>query len=256
MPLDLATIPCLSDNYAYLVHDPETGATAVADVPEPAPILAALDARGWRLTDILITHHHADHVGGVDALREATGARVWGAALDAHRLPRLDRPVEPGRDESFGGESVGIYHVPGHTLGHVAYFFSTSHILFSGDSLMALGCGRLFEGDAAQMLESLTVLAGLPDDTIVCSGHEYAQTNARFARSIDPDNRELQDRAQRIDAARAGGQPTLPTRLGEERATNPFLRAAQADLRAALDMPGASDVEVFAHVRRLRDGFS
>ncbi len=255
MPLDLVTIPCLSDNYAYLIHDPERGATAVVDVPDPAPIEAALDARGWRLTDILVTHHHNDHIGGVDALRAATGAAVWGNAADAARLPALDRPVTPGKDETFGGQVVEVIDVPGHTIGHVAYHLPEARLLFSADSLMSLGCGRLFEGTAAQMLDTLTRLAALPGETQVCSGHEYTETNARFARGVDPDNAALAARADRVADLRAEGRPTVPVTLAEERATNPFLRADAPELRRFLRMDGADDVEVFAHVRKLRDAF-
>lgn len=255
MPLDLVTVPCLQDNYAYIIHDGASGATAVIDVPDAAPIRAALDARGWRLTDILLTHHHHDHVGGVADLRAATGATVWGAAQDAARLPTLDRPVRPGRDENFGGERVEVFDVPGHTVGHIAYFFGDSRYLFSGDSLMALGCGRLFEGTPDQMWDSLSRMAALPGDTLVCSGHEYTQANARFALSLDDVPQALVDRAAQIDVARAAGKATVPTRLDDERATNPFLRASDAGMKAALGMENDSDASVFAHIRRLKDSF-
>lgn len=255
MPLTLVTLACLQDNYAYLCHDPATGATAVFDVPEAAPIETALAERGWRLTDIVLTHHHADHVGGVAALRAATGARVWGNGADAARLPSLDRSVTPGETVSIAGENVQIIDVPGHTVGHVAYYFGTSGLLFSGDSLMALGCGRIFEGTAEQMWRSLSALAALPDTTRICSGHEYTQANARFALTVDGDNEALQARAETVSATRAAGHPTVPSELGEERRTNPFLRAGTAELKAALGMPQASDVETFAHVRALKDAF-
>lgn len=255
MPLALVTVPCLQDNYAYLVHDPASRATAVIDVPEADPIRAALDARGWRLTDILLTHHHHDHIGGVADLRAATGAIVWGALQDAARLPPLDRPVRPGRDEAFGGDTIRVIDVPGHTIGHVAYFFTEAHYLFSGDSLMVLGCGRLFEGTPDQMWDSLSRLAALPGDTLVCSGHEYTQANARFARSLGDVPPALADRADEIDIARAAGKATVPARLDLEQATNPFLRAADARMKAALGMENESDASVFAHVRRLKDSF-
>jgi hydroxyacylglutathione hydrolase len=253
--LDLVTVPCLKDNYAYLVHDAASGTTAVVDVPEAAPIQAALDARGWTLTDILLTHHHHDHVGGVDALRKATGASVWGAAQDAARLPPLDRPVRPGRDEGFCGQTVQIIDVPGHTVGHIAYFFTDSRYLFSGDSLMALGCGRLFEGTADQMWDSLSKLAALPGDTLVCSGHEYTQSNAKFALSLGDVPSALAARSKKIDAARAADEPTVPVLLEVELATNPFLRAAAPGLKAALGLENESDANVFAHIRSLKDSF-
>lgn len=255
MPLDLVTVPCLKDNYAYLVHDAASGAAAVVDVPEAAPIRAALDARGWRLTDILLTHHHHDHIGGTEALRAATGAAVWGAAQDAARLPSLDRPVRPGRDEGFAGQTVQIIDVPGHTVGHIAYFFTEAHYLFSGDSLMALGCGRLFEGTADQMWDSLSRLSALPGDTLVCSGHEYTQNNAAFACSLGDVPPVLVERAQKIDAARAAGEPTVPVRLDLETATNPFLRVGDPALRAALGLQNDSDANVFARIRAMKDAF-
>ncbi len=255
MPLDLVTVPCLKDNYAFLLHDPSSDQTALVDAPEAAPILAALDRRGWRLSDILLTHHHGDHIDAVGPLRAATGARVWGAAADAHRLPPLDVAVTPGADLSFGGEPVEVIDVPGHTIGHIAFHCPDSRLLFSGDSLMALGCGRLFEGTPAQMWASLSAMAALPDDTVVCSGHEYTKGNARFALSVDPDNPDLQARAAAIDAARSEGRATVPSLLGDEKATNPFLRARDAAIRGALHMPDAQDVDVFARLRKLKDAF-
>jgi hydroxyacylglutathione hydrolase len=255
MPLTLVTVACLSDNYAYIVHDPASGETAVVDVPEVAPIRSALAARGWALTDILLTHHHHDHVGGVAELRDATGATVWGAAADAARLPPLDHPVTAGTPVVIAGESVEVLDVPGHTVGHIAYYFSTSGFLFSGDSLMALGCGRLFEGTPEQMWNSLSRMAALPDDVLVCSGHEYTKANAAFALSLGSTPKALQERAVEIDAARSKGLATVPSSLGLEKATNPFLRAADPDLRAALKMPNATDAEVFAHIRALKDAF-
>lgn len=255
MPLTLQTVACLSDNYAFLIHDPASGATAVVDVPEIAPIEAALATRGWTLTDIFITHHHNDHIGGVPALRETTGARVWGAAADAHRLPPLDRVVNPGQDLDFAGEPVVVIDVPGHTVGHIAYHLPQSGLVFTGDSLMALGCGRLFEGTAAQMWTSLSALAALPDDTTVCSGHEYTQANAKFALSVDPDNPALKKRAETVARARTDNRATVPSSLAEEKATNPFLRAADPAIRARLDMKNATNSEVFAEIRRRKDSF-
>ncbi|QIE41461.1 hydroxyacylglutathione hydrolase [Rhodobacteraceae bacterium SC52] len=255
MPLTLVTVACLSDNYAFIVHDQTSGATAVVDVPEVAPIKSALDARGWTLSDILLTHHHHDHVGGVAELKRLTGARVWGAAQDASRLPPLDRAVTPGHEESFGGESVQIINVPGHTIGHIAYFMSASKILFSGDSLMAMGCGRLFEGTPEQMWQTLKTLSALPDETVVCSGHEYTKSNAAFALSLCHENDALKARAIEINAARSKGLATVPSELGLEKATNPFLQASEPALKAALGLLNASDTDVFAKVRALKDAF-
>jgi hydroxyacylglutathione hydrolase len=253
MPLEIVTVPCLQDNYAYLVHNRGTGQTALIDAPEAAPIQQALALRGWTLSDILITHHHGDHIDGVAALRD--GARVIGASADAHRLPPLDLAVEPGQTFQSCDRRVEVMGVPGHTVGHVAYYIPTSNAVFTADSLMALGCGRLFEGTAAQMWRSLSDLATLPPDTLICSGHEYTAANARFAVTIEPDNEALQARLHAISSARKAGLPTVPTHLSLERQTNPFLRAGLASVKAAIGMPDASDVEAFAEIRRRKDHF-
>lgn len=253
MPLELVTVPCLSDNYAFLAHDAASGATACIDVPEAAPILAALRARDWALGDILITHHHPDHIGGVAALVAATGARVTGAAADAHRLPPLDRAVTPGDDLRVGDVVGTVLDVPGHTVGHVAYVFPG--LAFTADSLMAAGCGRLFEGTPAQMWNSLSRLAALPPETLICSGHEYTQSNIRFALTIDPGNPRLTARAETVRLARAAGRATVPSTLAEELATNPFLRAHLPEIKAALGLSGAPDAAVFAEIRARKDRF-
>lgn len=253
MPLELVTIPCRSDNYAFLLHEAGTGQTALVDAPEAAPIRAVLDARGWKLTDILLTHHHDDHVEGVAALR--AGARVIGATADAHRLPPLDLAVAPGDTVTVCGEGMQVIDVPGHTVGHVAFHFPATGAVMTGDSLMALGCGRLFEGTAAQMWASLSRLAALPPETVVCSGHEYTRSNARFALAVDPDNQALQARARAVEAARARGEATVPSSLAEELATNPFLRAGHAYMKRAMGLPEAPDNEVFAAIRAAKDRF-
>jgi hydroxyacylglutathione hydrolase len=255
MPLEIVTVPCLTDNYAWLAHDAATGATAVIDVPETSPILNALDARGWKASHILITHHHDDHIAGVRALAGATGARVIGAAADAHRLPHLDEALAEGDRVRIGLDEGRVIAVPGHTTGHIAFHFPDSRVVFTADSLMSCGCGRLFEGTPTQMWDSLSKLMRLPPDTLVCSGHEYTQSNLRFAESVDADNAELKDRAARVAAARARGEPTVPTRLSEELATNPFLRAADPAIRRTLRIEGAPDVEVFARLRAMKDRF-
>lgn len=255
MPLDLVTIPCLSDNYAFLIHDPASGATAVVDVPEAAPILAALRQRGWTLSQILLTHHHADHIQGVADLRAATGAKVAGNAADAHRLPPLDTALTEGQTLQVGTESGTVIDVSGHTLGHIAFHFPASALVFTADSLMACGCGRLFEGSGPQMWASLCKLARLPPETLVCSGHEYTASNARFALSLEPDNQALISRVAAIADARQNGQPTVPSRLSEELATNPFLRANSPQMKARLGLVEASDAAVFTEIRARKDRF-
>ncbi|WP_114966199.1 hydroxyacylglutathione hydrolase [Alkalilacustris brevis] len=256
MPLEIVTVPCRKDNYAFIVHDPDTGETAVVDVPEAAPIEAELDARDWRLDDILLTHHHDDHIAGVEELRELyPGVRVTGAAADAHRLPPLDRAVSEGDSVTIGAEAGEVLDVSGHTVGHLAFHFPASQLAFTGDSLMAFGCGRVFEGTFAMMWESLQKLAALPDDTILCSGHEYTEANAAFAITIEPDNPALVARKAQIEAERAKGQFTVPSTLSVEKATNPFLRANTPEVKRALDMEASDSTEVFAEIRKRKDAF-
>lgn len=255
MPLALVTVPCLTDNYAYLLHDAASGCTAVVDVPEAGPILAALAAHQWRLTDILITHHHPDHIDGVDALRDRFHARVWGAAADSHRLPRLDEALVEGSRFWLGSEDVSVIEVPGHTIGHIAFLMPASGYAFTADSLMSGGCGRLFEGSARQMHATMQKFAALPPETLICSGHEYTASNLRFAATVDPDNPALARRIADTATARSAGQPTVPSTLGLERATNPYLRTHLPALKAAVGLPDADDVTVFAEIRARKDKF-
>ncbi len=255
MALEIVVVPCRADNYAYLLRDGAGRRVGLVDAPDADAIEAALATRGWDLDMIFITHHHEDHVVGVDRLREVYGATVVGAAADRRRLPVLDIEVDPGDTISLGVSMAEVIDVPGHTVGHVAYYFAGAGALFSGDSLMVMGCGRLFEGAPAQMWSSLGRMAALPDDTLLYSGHEYAAANMRFALSLEPDNPALLKRSDEIAAARAANRPTVPARLDLERATNPFLRAADPALRARLGLGQAADVEVFAEIRRRKDGF-
>ncbi|MEO9685263.1 MAG: hydroxyacylglutathione hydrolase [Tateyamaria sp.] len=255
MPLDVRTIPCLSDNYAYLAHDTDTGATAAIDVPEAGPIIAALAETGWTLTDILITHHHWDHVDGLADLLAAHPARVVGAAADAHRLPALDLALNDGDALNIGSETGTIIDVSGHTINHIAFHFPGARALFTADSLMALGCGRVFEGTKPQMHSSLQKLAALPGDTIVYSGHEYTAANAKFALTIDPENPDLISRVRDVTAKRASGTPTVPSLLSEELATNPFLRAHDPAIQAHLGMTDANATDVFTEIRTRKDNF-
>lgn len=248
MPLKLVTLRCLQDNYAYLLHG-EAG-TVLIDAPEAMPILTEIEARGWELDAILLTHHHPDHVQAVPEIVAETGARVIGAQADAHRLPPLDRQLSPGDTLDVLGETAHVIDVSGHTVGHLAFHLPTSALAFTADSLMALGCGRLFEGDAAMMWESLGRLNALPAETLICSGHDYCAGNGAFALSVDPENADLR---ARLDAVAASSQPCAPATLALERATNPFLRAA--DLATGLGMEGAPDAEVFARLRAMKDRF-
>lgn len=256
MAVELLIIPCLADNYAYVVHDAATNTTSIVDVPEAAPVLSALGERGWKLHNILITHHHNDHIDGVKALAAATGAKVIGARADAHRLPPLDQEVHGGETLLLGLEEVEVIDVPGHTVGHIAYYFPESGLLFSGDSLMSWGCGRLFEGSPAQMFDSLSRLAQLPGDTLICSGHEYTEANGRFALSLEPENPALLARMEEVRALRAQGRPTVPAPLSLEAATNPFLRGTDKALRAALGLPpAATPLDTFTEARARKDRF-
>ena len=257
MPLDIVTVPCLTDNYAYLVHGPD--GTALIDAPEAAPIIAALEERGWTLGVIMITHHHHDHVSAVEELRKTYGCPVMGPKAEEDKLPRLDMALTPGFSGGNGDGLCEVLAVPGHTLGHVAYFYPKagpkSGAVFTADSLMALGCGRLSEGTPDMMWDSLSRLAALPPETMVYSGHEYTKANAAFALTIEPDNEDLISRITQIDSARAQGRPTAQAPLSLELATNPFLRASLDSVKAAVGLPGASDVEVFAEIRARKDRF-
>ncbi len=237
--LELIAVPCLSDNYAWLLREPGTGTVAVVAPGESAPVEIALAARGWKRNLILITHHHGDHVGGVAALKAAHGAAVLGPAADSHRLPALDRGLREGDRVAVGNATATVLATPGHTRGHIAFHFPGEALLICGDTLFSLGCGRLLEGTAEEMFSSLRKFAALPADTHVACGHEYTLSNARFALSVDPDNAALKARVAEAEADRAAGQPTLPALLGEEMRTNPFLRAPDvatlARLRAAKD---------------------
>ncbi len=251
--VELVVVPCLSDNYAFLVHNHDTSETALIDAPEAAPIAKVLADRRWALTDILITHHHNDHIDGVAALRE--GARVIGAAADAHRLPALDLAVAEGDVITVCGLPTHVIDVSGHTIGHIAFHMPGPAYAFTADSLMALGCGRLFEGTPAQMWQSLLKLRALPENTMICSGHEYTAANARFAASLDGAHPDLILRIEGIETARAAGEPTVPSTLLEEKRTNPFLRADIPEFKAVLGMAEASDEDVFAAVRAKKDKF-
>ena len=253
--LEVHQIPVLSDNYVYLAHDPATGATAVIDPAVVPPVLDALDAKGWTLTHILNTHHHGDHVGGNLEIKAATGCTIVGPRADRGRIPGIEVEVGDGDTYDLGSQTARVYDVPGHTRGHIAYWFEDSDVLFCGDTIFALGCGRVFEGTPEQMWSSLTKLRALPDATRVYCAHEYTRANADFAITVDPDNAALKDRFDDVVRLRRAGKPTVPSTLGEEKATNPFLRADAPDLQEALGMAGAEPVAVFAEVRQRKDVF-
>lgn len=255
MSVEVHMFPCLSDNYGFLVHEPTAGVTASIDTPEAEPINAALAQKGWTLTHIFNTHHHFDHAGANEALKARWGCTVVGAANDAGRIPGIDVRVGDGDVFDFGATQVAVLEVPGHTTGHIAYYFAADGIAFVGDTLFALGCGRLFEGSPAQMWNSLQKLMALPDDTTVYCAHEYTQANAAFALTVEPENRDLIARADEIARLRSAGKPTVPTTIGLEKATNPFLRPHSNALQRQVGLSGAAPVEVFAETRRRKDNF-
>ncbi len=253
--LEIKQIPVLNDNYVYLARCPETEQTAVVDPAVVDPVLDALAEAGWTLTHILNTHHHADHTGGNLQLKDKTGCTIVGPRADRERIPGIDIEVGDGETYDLGNATAQVFDVPGHTRGHIAYWFDGSDALFCGDTLFVMGCGRLFEGTPAQMVNSLSKFDALPDQTRVYCAHEYTQANGRFALTVEPQNAALQALMREVDDKRAKGIPTVPSTLGQERATNPFLRPDSPDLQETLGMLGADVVEVFAETRRRKDHF-
>ena len=255
MPIDIRQFPCLSDNYGFLVHDRASGASAAIDTPDPAAINAALAAEGWRLTHILNTHHHFDHAGGNLALKQKWACEIIGPKAEAARIPGIDRPVGDGDIVELGASHAMVLETPGHTSGHVIYHFADDRAAFVGDTIFAMGCGRLFEGTADEMWSSLSKIAAMPPDTELYCAHEYTKANAAFALTVDPANEALRARAKEVDRKRAQNIPTVPTTVALEIATNPFLRAEDRALQAAIGMQGAAIVDVFAKTRALKDAF-
>lgn len=253
MSPEIVIIPCLDDNYGYVLRDPASGATAVIDAPEAAPLISALEARGWGLDWIFLTHHHYDHIDGAPELISRYGAKVAGAAADAKRLPPLDIALKEGDEIALGECRAGVIDVSGHTIGHIAYLFEGA--AFTADSLMALGCGRVFEGTHHMMWESLSKFLTLAPETLIYSGHNYGAANGRFALSIEPENAALQARIERIAKADQAGEPICPATLAEELATNPFLRARLPEVKTALGLAEADDAAVFSEIRRRKDNF-
>ena len=237
--LEIVAVPAFADNYLWLVHDADSGQTAVVDPGDPEPVLAEAERRGWRITSILNTHWHPDHTGGNLKIKELTGATIWGPAGENGRVPGLDRPLNEGDRIHIGGHEAEVWEVPGHTLGHIAYIFRNDGVAFVGDTLFAMGCGRLFEGTPNQMRRSLHRLAELPEDMRLYCAHEYTLSNARFAAHAFPDSKEIAERLRHVEQERSAARPTVPTTVGMERLTNPFLLARDiehfADLRAEKD---------------------
>ena len=251
MPPEIAIVPCLSDNYAYLVRTENT--CAVVDPSEAEPVAAALSARGWSLTHILNTHHHHDHTGGNLDLKQRFGARIVGPAKDAGRIPGIDIGVDELSGWQFDGLPVQVLEVPGHTRGAITFVIEGN--AFTGDTLFAMGCGRLFEGDPPTMWASLSKLLRLPDATRIYCGHEYTQSNGRFALTLEPDNAALQARMREVEMMRAKGQPTVPSTMALEKQTNPFLRPGSAEIRKTVGMETNTDVAVFGEIRKRKDSF-
>ncbi len=247
--------PCRSDNYGVLVHEPESGLTAAIDTPDPGPIRAALAERGWTLTHILTTHHHADHTAGHASLKAETGCEIIAPEKEADRIPGVDRTVGEGDEFDFGGRRVKVFETPGHTAGHVSYWFPDDGVLFVGDTLFSLGCGRLFEGDGPMMWTSLQKIMALPPETLIYCGHEYSQANAAFALSVEPGNAALQERSREIAELRAKGLPTLPVTLAAELSQNPFLRPDSPEIQERIGMTGHPLATIFTELRRLKDVF-
>ena len=253
MPAQTRLFLCLKDNYGVLVHDPASGATAAIDAPEAAPVEAALKSTGWRLTDILVTHHHADHTDGIRALKEHHRCRVVAPQAEAARIPLVDETVRENDTVRVGGLEARVIETPGHTLGQINYFFPADKLLFAGDTLFSVGCGRVIEGNPEMMWQSLLKLRALPDDTQVYCGHEYTQANVRFARTIEPSNPALAAREQQVTRLIAASTPTIPSTIGEEKAANPFLRADVAEVANAVGLSGSPAWKVFAEIRERKN---
>lgn len=251
--IEIHQFPCLKDNYGVLIREPNSGLVASIDAPEAGAVEAALQKTGWKLTHILTTHHHWDHTDGNLPLKTTHHCQIIGPRDEADRVPGIDVRVGDGDRFQFGAEEVQVIGTPGHTAGHIAYWFPASSAAFVGDTLFAIGCGRVNEGTMQQMWQSLSKLAALPPETMAYCGHEYTASNAAFALTIEPDNAALEARAAAVADLRSKGQPTLPTRIGAELATNPFLRVREPGIRARLGMTAAADWEVFAEIRERKN---
>lgn len=255
MSAEIRVFPCLSDNIGALIHDPATGACAAIDAPEEGPIVQALEETGWRLSDILVTHRHADHVQGITPLKARFGCRVTAPRKAASEVPFADAYVDEGDTVRVGDLSAHVWETPGHCRDHIAYWFAADQALFAGDTLFTLGCGRVMESPYAEMWNSLSRLAGLPGEARVYSGHDYVISNAKFALAVDPDNAALKARAAEAERAKAEGRFLVPSTLAEEKATNPFLRAGEPALARSVKMEGAAPAAVFQALREWKNRF-
>jgi hydroxyacylglutathione hydrolase len=255
MPAATHLFLCLKDNYGVLLHDPASGATAAVDAPESGPVESALKETGWRLTDILVTHHHGDHTAGIPDLKQRHKCRVVAPRKEAARIPLVDVEVAEGDRVQVGNLSAQVIETPGHTAGHIAYWLADDELVFVGDTLFSIGCGRVIEGTPEMMWKSLLKLRGLPGETRVYCGHEYTQANIRFAETIEPDNIALVARAAEVAKQVAEHKPTIPTTIDAEKAANPFLRADVPDIADAIGLPGRPAVDVFAEIRARKNKF-
>ena len=253
MAAEIRLFPCLTDNFGYLIHDPATGTTASIDAPEAAPIIKALEREGWTLTDILITHHHHDHVGGVAELKQKFNCRVVAPHDKSAKIAHVDLRVSQGDVVKIGSLLARVLETPGHTLDHVSYVFDSDKALFAADTLFSIGCGRVFEGNYPMMWDSLLKLRALPDDFRLYCGHEYTASNVKFALSVDSGNPALKKRADEVAKLRAENKPTIPVLLGEEKKSNVFLRADDPDVAAKLHMKGAKAADVFGELRERKN---
>ena len=255
MPAEIRLFACLQDNYGVLLHDPETGATAAIDAPEAGPVEAALKETGWKLTDILVTHHHADHTGGIAALKAKYKCRVVAPDKEKSKIPGVDETVREGDIVKVGHLLAKVIETPGHTLGHITYWFAKDRLAFAGDTLFSIGCGRVIEGTPEMMWRSLLKLRDLPNETRVYCGHEYTASNIKFALTIEPDNPVLNVRQAQVKRQLEESEPTIPVTIGDEKLANPFLRADIPNLAADIGMAGKPAAQVFAEIRGRKDRF-
>jgi hydroxyacylglutathione hydrolase len=253
--LEIITLAVLTDNYIYVIHDPDSQKTAVVDPALAEPVLELLRERGWQLNYILNTHHHSDHVGGNLLIKQQTGCRIIGAKSDCGRIPGIDQGVKEGDTLSIGLHTATVIDTPGHTLGHIVYHFSDDKVLFCGDTLFVMGCGRLFEGTPELMWYSLQKLKALPKETKVYCTHEYTQTNGRFALTVEPSNQQLQQKMIEVNRLRSYNKPTVPSTIAEEIATNPFFRENSKEIQQHVGLISADKIQIFAQIRRMKDSF-